>query len=227
MTYIPDLTPCTYFHVDPEDRLLAVGWLERDQPYTKGDVDPEFTRALAALLCHPPWTRFSFRGFHDCNWRHSDQAAESSLSALLGALLGPTHAHLLSGHRGIYNLFVPGNKCVYVAPELILHYISAHGYSPPREFQKAVLACPKMLSVDHLKALIKAGPPALAEQAQVRLFCDKLGRFVVESLARSELVQQDDIEKATTVAVDRIELGWEWWKMDCLPENQRTSRPTS
>jgi hypothetical protein len=206
MTYIPDLAPCEYFRIDPEDRLLAVGWLEPDQPYAKGEVDPEFVLALARLLCDPPWTRFSFRGFHNCSWRHSERYGDSRLSKLLG----PTHAHLLTGHRGIYNLFVAGKKCVYVAPELILHYISTHGYCPPKDFQKAVLFCPKYLSADHLKAVIKAGPPPLAEQARARLASDKLARIVVDALVRSGIVEEVDTEKAVAAATDKIEWGQEW-----------------
>jgi hypothetical protein len=45
----------------------------------------------------------------------------------------------------------------YVAPELILHYIDQHGYSPPAEFQQAVLDCPTMRSVAYLQAILKLG----------------------------------------------------------------------
>ena len=35
------------------------------------------------------------------------------------------------------------------------------GYSPPEEFQAAVMACPPMRSMDYLKALLKNGPKEL------------------------------------------------------------------
>ena len=54
---------------------------------------------------------------------------------------------------GISKLWLPDDGIVYVAPSLILHYIDAHGYSPPVEFREAVIACPPMRSIDYLKAI--------------------------------------------------------------------------
>jgi hypothetical protein len=45
--------------------------------------------------------------------------------------------------RGHRNVWIPADSVVYVAPELILHYIEAHGYRPPDEFITAVIACPE------------------------------------------------------------------------------------
>jgi hypothetical protein len=53
--------------------------------------------------------------------------------------------------------FIPSNDVVYVCPELILHYINAHGYSPPREFCEAVLACPDIRTMEYKKRLLAAG----------------------------------------------------------------------
>jgi hypothetical protein len=58
---------------------------------------------------------------------------------------------------GFKNVFVPGDAKIYVAPELILHYIDRHGYAPPGEFQQAVLDCPTMRSVAYLRAILKLG----------------------------------------------------------------------
>jgi hypothetical protein len=54
---------------------------------------------------------------------------------------------------GITNLFIPGDGFLYVCPELILHYINDHQYSPPVEFCEAVLACAPMNSSDYLKVV--------------------------------------------------------------------------
>jgi hypothetical protein len=35
------------------------------------------------------------------------------------------------------------------------HYIDAHEYCPPEEFQKAVLACPEMKSLAYMQALLE------------------------------------------------------------------------
>lgn len=50
-------------------------------------------------------------------------------------------------------LFIPADKTIYVCPELIVHYMNAHGYAPPDIFCGAVLACPPMRSMQYLKAL--------------------------------------------------------------------------
>jgi hypothetical protein len=42
-------------------------------------------------------------------------------------------------------------------PSLVAHYIDAHGYVPPQEFQRAVLACPPMGSLEYRKALLERG----------------------------------------------------------------------
>ncbi len=46
---------------------------------------------------------------------------------------------------------------LYVAPSLILHYIDAHGYAPPDQFQRAVMECPPMKSMPYLRALLANG----------------------------------------------------------------------
>jgi hypothetical protein len=74
----------------------------------------------------------------------------------------------------VHNLFVPAKGCVYVAPEMILHYVVAHGYSPSRVFQSAVLACPKVLSPVYLRAIIRNGPMVLVEEATAEL--DRIAR---------------------------------------------------
>jgi hypothetical protein len=52
---------------------------------------------------------------------------------------------------------VPGDAKIYLAPELILHYIDQHGYAPPSEFQQAVLDCPTMRSIEYLRAISELG----------------------------------------------------------------------
>jgi len=44
---------------------------------------------------------------------------------------------------GSRNIWIPAESIVYVAPELVLHYIEAHAYCPPDGFIAAVLACPQ------------------------------------------------------------------------------------
>ena len=59
--------------------------------------------------------------------------------------------------EGTANIFVPYQGNIYVAPELIVHYIAAHRYKPPQVFVDAVMACPTMNSMDYKKAVLANG----------------------------------------------------------------------
>ena len=45
----------------------------------------------------------------------------------------------------------------YASPSTILHYVDSHGYAPPLEFQRAVIECPPMRSMEYLRAIQRAG----------------------------------------------------------------------
>jgi hypothetical protein len=99
----------------PKD-AVAVGWLENGYPFKTGPVP----RALLSKLCklakdpkNPMW------GFHECDicttsWRKRPQ--------------GNGEIHV-----------VGSDGTAYVAPTLIVHYIKAHNYLPPKDFVEAVL----------------------------------------------------------------------------------------
>ncbi len=59
--------------------------------------------------------------------------------------------------HGKNNLFIPGDGCIFVCPELVTHYMNAHRYAPPGEFCRAVLECPPMGSMEYLKSLLASG----------------------------------------------------------------------
>jgi hypothetical protein len=136
MTYYPDLSPCDYFPPS-QAILLAVGWLENGRPVPTGEVPEQVFDQLLELL-REPWGP-TFFGWHECDlcvYRYG----QSKL---------PTNPNT----HGFKNVFVPGEARVYVAPEMILHYIEQHAYAPPPEFQQAVLDCPTMRSIDYLRAI--------------------------------------------------------------------------
>jgi hypothetical protein len=120
-------------------RFRAVGWLERGKPFVTGPVDTAVYEQLVEML-KDPWRPYISMGFHRCDvcLYNGDQ----------------------SGKR---DLFVPGDGVIYVAPELITHYMNAHWYQPPDEFCLAVLACPPMRSMPYLKALMANGAKSLIE----------------------------------------------------------------
>ena len=151
-----DLAP--FDDSDPDDGLRAVGWLERGRPFPTGPVDPAVYARLVELLKHP-WEPSITMGFHECD------------------------LCLYHGESGKRNLYVPAGGVVLVAPELVAHYMNAHGYRPPDEFCGAVLACPPMRSVPYLKALMAGARPFMlavtspppAKQAEPSAAADRGG----------------------------------------------------
>lgn len=137
MTWFEDLSPCSWFD-NPEapGRILAVGWLEGDQPYTQGLVQKEVVNNLIRLTYARPWAPGYFLGFHECSLCLQSGIPREQVA------------------RGGANLFVPGEHCVYVAPSLIEHYIDVHGYAPPPPFCQAVVVCPRMNSENYFQALM-------------------------------------------------------------------------
>jgi len=142
-----DLSPCTYFPFEAARKLIAVGWLDPLVEYNRGVLEDEFVRKLVELL-YDPWQPALAMGSHECGF-----------CRLSG---GPSTFRLgRSGSEavlGTSNVFVPGDGFLFVAPSLILHYMDAHEYSPPAEFQQAVITCPPMRSMEYLKAILKNGP---------------------------------------------------------------------
>lgn len=142
MTYFADLTPCDYFPVESHEPLLAVGWLDREHDYCRGAVEPSFVAKLFELL-REPWQPCVFAGSHECQFcRFSGGPDRFRLRRQRESVL-----------VGCWNLFVPGERCIFVAPSLMIHYIDSHGYCPPAAFQQAVMGCPEMRSMAYLKAI--------------------------------------------------------------------------
>jgi hypothetical protein len=96
-------------------------------------------REHLALLLTNAWSFVDFRGFHTCE--------------------------LCSAHSSNGNLFVPGERAVFVSPQAILHYADDHSYLPPREFLDAVLVCPEMRSDAYFNALVESGGDPFAAMA--------------------------------------------------------------
>ncbi len=140
MSWYEDLSPIDYFGSEASTHLRAVGWLARDHPYPVGETDRETFERLRELL-KDPWQPCIAAGGHECELCQFD------------------------GQMGSSNLFVPGNGVLYVAPELITHYINSHRYLPPAEFIEAIMRCPDMRSMDYKKAILENGGRALVRQA--------------------------------------------------------------
>ena len=132
MVWHSDLAPLDGPGEGASSALRAVGWLEGSRPFPTGPVERAVYERLLDLL-RDLWQPAISMGFHRCD---------------LCLYEGPT---------GKRDLYVPGDGVVFVCPELIAHYMNAHGYAPPGEFCRAVLACPPMLSMDYLKSSLANG----------------------------------------------------------------------
>jgi hypothetical protein len=151
-----DLEPCEYFdrrepYAPEESRiwsvaLRAVGWLGYKIDFPQGTVPVTVRQRLGSLL-KGAWQPCVFMGSYECG-------------LCVQAIGDITQDHVTSEGRsvnqparGSNNIFIPGSGFVYVAPELILHYVDRHLYVPPEEFCDAVLACPPMGTPVYFRAL--------------------------------------------------------------------------
>jgi hypothetical protein len=101
-----------------------VGWLDRGRSFNSGTADPDFLLRLKRF-----YTRRvrQTRGFHLCPFCNERR---------FGVPIEIDGTELLLGSAEI-EVKDTGGK-VYVAPDLIYHYITDHQYLPPPEFVAAV-----------------------------------------------------------------------------------------
>src|SRR5260370_23214801 len=108
----------------PGLQLRPVGWLEKPG-FPTGEVPDECLNAL--VTAHADRVlRDGTRGIHTCTL--------CGKSRPFIKWRGQT-VHLL----GAGHYLVRHGDTVYMAPELLLHYIRAHRYRPPEEFVRATL----------------------------------------------------------------------------------------
>jgi hypothetical protein len=130
-----DLTPYAYLSraseplTDAAPRPLNVGWLEHGYPFNRAEPSADLVDRLWAL-CRTPVN--ATRGFHECEF------CSDSTRAYMTVRRGDETIGL--GHAEIW--VFDGAGTVYVAPTLVYHYITAHGYAPPPLFVAALLGCP-------------------------------------------------------------------------------------
>ena len=119
MSYYPDLGNRSM--VAAGDHIRAIGWLHPDHAYSKGSVALDFLTRLKAFV----------------------KLSGNSANALYFGAFGGLHTcEFCNKAYGVCNFGVVSGELLYVAPEMIVHYIEEHGYCPPAEFIHAVLRCP-------------------------------------------------------------------------------------
>lgn len=204
VTYFPDL--CTGSMLGAGESLRAVGWLSPEHAYTRGDVSPKHIRLLKEHLSDAFQTSF-FMGCHTCEF--------------------------CLRRRKQMNLIVPTSEVVYVAPEMILHYVTEHGYRPPDCFFEALQACPKQGSPDYMRLFIKfhtyfrltepSPEPTCEQREQIALLVERGLREI------RLMCIQDDVVGARNMASALEELtnalhGWGLWYRHLFPRIVNHSR---
>lgn len=144
---LPDLAPYA-----PADSLIAIGWLgtEDEQPLFAGVQAPEEAVDILVQIHRaelPPFLPY-FLGYHPCGLCSNAPPKTATSIAYRGQVLT----------LGCGELLIPSDGFVYVAPNLLIHYIHDHFYRPPLEFIRAVLTCPPPDTVGYRDALRVNGP---------------------------------------------------------------------
>lgn len=100
---------------------LTFGWLTPDHPVSKGPVPEELIQVLERAALTPVDRT---RGYHHCEFCHIQRGPQQGTEYLTA--LGE---ELQLGSACIE--IVDSSGRVWKAPNLVLHYIQAHGYLPP------------------------------------------------------------------------------------------------
>jgi hypothetical protein len=109
--------------------MLNVGWLNKEYVFSQGGVPDAFIQRLW-LFCREPMCES--KGFHECEF--CVEPSEFGIAALYAdEELRLGSAEIRATDR---------NGMMYVAPNLIFHYVVQHHYRPPGEFIQAVLEGP-------------------------------------------------------------------------------------
>jgi hypothetical protein len=119
MSFFPDMG-CQSL-VAAGDHVRAIGWLRPDHPYTRGEVPAEILSRLKEFTA---------------------RSGDSAEALYFGAFGGFHTCEFCGRAHGIGNVGVPNGDLLFIAPEMVVHYIEEHGYRPPTEFIEAVLRSP-------------------------------------------------------------------------------------
>jgi hypothetical protein len=129
MSYFEDGSRYRY-RPEFEDGSVNIGWLDASQAYPAGPVPGAFVERLTELCLHGV---NRMRGFHYCNLCPPTPGPD---------LPEPAHIWTPEGEYAIGSaeIRVDGADGVrYAAPDLVIHYVTEHGYRPPDGFIEAVL----------------------------------------------------------------------------------------
>ena len=126
MAYNQDLTKSGYSSEETE--ALSVGFLDAGHKFIRGPVPVEILYEIGELVKKP---YIQHRGYHVCELCVPTEEIRANAD-YLQAWSGP--------RSGSSIIRVIGNGDInYVAPSLLVHYITDHQYRPPTEFLEAIV----------------------------------------------------------------------------------------
>jgi hypothetical protein len=116
MTWFPDMG--TTAMIDEGDHIRAAGRLSATHQFDEGDVSAEFLTRLKEF---------------------AKRSCESTEALGWGICMGPHCCDICGRFMAAGNFGVPSGSLLFVAPEMIVHYVDEHRYRPPEEFIEAVM----------------------------------------------------------------------------------------
>ncbi|MEV0132666.1 hypothetical protein AB0H83_29920 [Dactylosporangium sp. NPDC050688] len=140
----PDLSPYTYYAFPLP--MVNVGWLGTARGIPAGP--PPDATAVQHLRAASRRLSQVMLGVHHCDWCPRGAAYQGN---------------------GEYHYYAPDGT-VYAAPEMLLHYVEAHGYHPPQVFLDCLPALDDLPwdgRADHLATLLTDDTADLEDRASV------------------------------------------------------------
>ena len=168
MTWFADLTAYEYLQRGEYTPCVNVGWLDGDRAFTRGAVSGKFIERL--------------RGFCRVRVHESREAHVCNLDDCPGlAVDDPMTCELGSAEIRVF----ARDGSTYAAPDLILHYVRAHEYLPPRDFIDAVLRGPRPTSNKYARLLLAHTPDTywLEEESIARIGIGRVKEYWWRSYA--------------------------------------------
>lgn len=124
MTWFADLSPYSYWELSDSIAAKAVGWLDKAHPFPVAPPDARFLESLWTLsqIAVNQTRGLCYCYFCDPKW------------------YGYTEAHGGALVLGSAEIIVFGSDgAVFLAPNLLFHYVKTHHYDPPEVFKAAVI----------------------------------------------------------------------------------------
>jgi hypothetical protein len=125
-----DLSTSTQIASGPFVR--AIGWLASGHSFVTGPAKPEFLAAVRSICAH---------------WQESTSSLDWPFA------MGVHTCDFCGAFEAAGNIGVPSGEILFVAPEMLAHYVEVHDYSPPAEFVAAAIAAPRPGTAEYAAAI--------------------------------------------------------------------------